>query len=324
MTFTPAHRGGSGRPLVCLHGFTDTWRTWELVLPELERRHDVLALTLPGHAGGPPLDEATDTAVADTVERALDDAGFERAHLVGNSMGAYLALLLAERDRAESVVAFAPTGGWAFGDESYREALAFFGATYERVQEAAPQADAIASSPNGKRHWTEFITTRYDRPLRSRRAPDRRCGAVQRHPGADRSFPSRRLECRSREDSSARSRIIWGTGDRLLAWPRAAVRYREQLPNAEWVVFERRPLPTTGRPARGGAGDPRAHRSMTERAVILVEGVSDRIALETLAARRGRDLAAEGVECRGYRRRPGGRACRSRGSATSASPGSTT
>jgi len=31
------------------------------------------------------------------------------------------------------------------------------------------------------------------------------------------------------------------------------------------------------------------------RAVILVEGVSDQIALETLAARRGRDLAAEGV-----------------------------
>ena len=31
------------------------------------------------------------------------------------------------------------------------------------------------------------------------------------------------------------------------------------------------------------------------RALILVEGPSDRIALETLAARRGRDLAAEGV-----------------------------
>jgi hypothetical protein len=31
------------------------------------------------------------------------------------------------------------------------------------------------------------------------------------------------------------------------------------------------------------------------RAVVLVEGNSDRVALETLAARRGRDLAAEGV-----------------------------
>jgi len=31
------------------------------------------------------------------------------------------------------------------------------------------------------------------------------------------------------------------------------------------------------------------------RAVVLVEGTSDRLAVETLAARRGRDLAAEGV-----------------------------
>ena len=31
------------------------------------------------------------------------------------------------------------------------------------------------------------------------------------------------------------------------------------------------------------------------RTVVLVEGVSDRVAVETLAARRGRDLAAEGV-----------------------------
>jgi pimeloyl-ACP methyl ester carboxylesterase len=44
--FTPAHRGGRGAPLLPLHGFTDTWRTWELVLPALGRHHDVL----PGNA----------------------------------------------------------------------------------------------------------------------------------------------------------------------------------------------------------------------------------------------------------------------------------
>lgn len=37
---------------------------------------------------------------------------------------------------------------------------------------------------------------------------------------------------------------------------------------------------------------------MSPRAVLLVEGHSDRVALETLAARLGRDLAAEGVEVR--------------------------
>ena len=32
------------------------------------------------------------------------------------------------------------------------------------------------------------------------------------------------------------------------------------------------------------------------RAVVLVEGVSDQVALETIAERRGRDLAAEGID----------------------------
>ncbi len=53
--FTALHRGGGGEPMVLLHGFTDTWRTWELVLPTLEQHADVLAPTLLGHAGGPPI-----------------------------------------------------------------------------------------------------------------------------------------------------------------------------------------------------------------------------------------------------------------------------
>ena len=64
MRATPSLRVGSGPPLVLLHGFIDTWRTWELVLPALERRHDVLALTLAGHGGGPALDGEIDDARA--------------------------------------------------------------------------------------------------------------------------------------------------------------------------------------------------------------------------------------------------------------------
>src|SRR5207249_8482853 len=101
--FTASHRGGSGEPLVCLHGFTDTWRTWELVLPALERHHDVLAPTLAGHAGGPPLEgELTGGMLADGVERAMDEAGFGLAQFAGNSLGGYVALQLAERGRARS------------------------------------------------------------------------------------------------------------------------------------------------------------------------------------------------------------------------------
>ena len=41
----------------------------------------------------------------------MDDARFETAHVRGNSLGGYLALRLAQRGRADSVVALAPAGG---------------------------------------------------------------------------------------------------------------------------------------------------------------------------------------------------------------------
>ena len=161
--FTPSHRGGSGPPLVCLHGFVDTWRAWDLVLPALERRHDVLALTLPGPPGGPPIDGpiSRDT-LADGVERALDDAGFELAHLVGNSLGGYVALQLAARGRARTVVALAPAGGWAAHDASYRDLLAFQRELVAMATDAAPHADAIMSTPDGRRRATRFLTVNHE------------------------------------------------------------------------------------------------------------------------------------------------------------------
>jgi pimeloyl-ACP methyl ester carboxylesterase len=151
--FTRAHRGGTGPPLVCLHGFTDTWRTWELVLPMLERRHHVLAPTLLGHAGGPPLPAGGDVSGAllvDAVEQAMDDAGLATAHVVGNSLGGYLALQLAARGRAESVVALAPAGGWAAGDDSYKKTMQHFLLMEHQVKAAVPRAGAIvATRPAG-------------------------------------------------------------------------------------------------------------------------------------------------------------------------------
>ncbi len=53
----------------------------------------------------------------------MDEAGFETAHLVGNSLGGYVSLQLASRGRAQTVVALAPAGGWAQGEESYKDTL---------------------------------------------------------------------------------------------------------------------------------------------------------------------------------------------------------
>jgi len=239
-TFTPSHRSGSGPPLVCLHGFTDTWRTWELVLPALERRHVVLAPTLAGHAGGPPIEgEVSDVVLADAVERAMDAAGFETAHLVGNSLGGYLALQLAARGRARSVVALAPAGGWAPGDEAVEEAHAFFTTMQVHLQAAAPHAEAIVATPEGRRLATAFIATHFEH-IPSELLAHQLCGAA----GCAAVFGliehARRVGWRlDAERIACPVRIVWGTDDRILSWPSSAARYRNDwLPHADWVELD--------------------------------------------------------------------------------------
>jgi pimeloyl-ACP methyl ester carboxylesterase len=236
--FTPFHRGGSGPPLVCLHGFIDTWRVWELVLPALERRHDVLALTLAGHAGGPPIEgEVGDAVLADAVERAMDAAGFELAHLVGNSLGGYVALQLAARGRARSVVALAPAGGWR--DDSYREVLRFQADLLEMVRAAAPHAEAILASREGRRRATQQLTVNFDHIPAELLAHNVR-GAAACEAGA--ALIDHALRAGFRLDAERIAcpvRIVWGTEDRLLPWPTAAARYREDwLPNADWIELD--------------------------------------------------------------------------------------
>ena len=239
-SFTPSHRGGSGPPLVCLHGFTDTWRVWELVLPALERRHDVLAPTLAGHAGGPPIEgEVGDAVLADAVERAMDAAGFETAHIAGNSLGGYVALQLAARGRARTVVAFAPAGGWARGDESYKDTLALQATMVEAARTAAPHAAALLATQAGRRRATQYTSTRFEHIPRELLAHQllgvARCAAalplIDNALRAGWSVDAERIDCPVR--------IVWGTGDTLLPWPSAAARYRSDwLPHADWVELD--------------------------------------------------------------------------------------
>jgi pimeloyl-ACP methyl ester carboxylesterase len=236
VTFTAAHRGGSGTPLVCLHGFMETWRTWELVLPRLEQSHDVLAPTLAGHAGGPPLPRGVTTdAIVDEVERALDDAGFDTAHVVGNSLGGYLAFHLAARGRARSIVAFAPAGGWAAGDGAARWLLEYQRELHRLVVDSAAAADAMVATPEGRRQVTRRLTTRSDH------IPAELLAHIIR--GVAGCDANAMIDAALHEDwypepgrVGCPVRIVWGTSDQLLPWPSAATRYRrEWFPHAEWI-----------------------------------------------------------------------------------------
>jgi pimeloyl-ACP methyl ester carboxylesterase len=206
----------------------------------LERHHDVLAVTLAGHAGGPPIEgEISHDALADAVERAMDEAGFEIAHIVGNSLGGYVALQLASRGRAQTVVALAPAGGWAPSDESYEDLLSFQSTLLGLLRTAAPHANAVLASPEGRRRATRYMTTNFEH-IPAELLAHQMLAAASSPAGpalidhalhGDWGLRAEKITCPVR--------IVWGTDDRLLPWPSAAARFRKDwLPHADWVELE--------------------------------------------------------------------------------------
>jgi pimeloyl-ACP methyl ester carboxylesterase len=115
LELTPSHRGGTGTPLLLLHGIGAIWRAWSPVLPYLEPHHELIVPTLHGHAGGPPLDSEVAPSVqalADGIEEQLDRLGLQKVHIAGNSLGGWIGIELARRGRARSLVLLSPAGAW--------------------------------------------------------------------------------------------------------------------------------------------------------------------------------------------------------------------
>ena len=263
MDVSPRPIARAGPPLVLLDGFTDMWRTWELALPALERRHDVLAPTLPGHAGGPPLraDVRADD-LADSVERAMDESGFETAHVAGNSLGGYVALQLAARGRARSVVALSPAGGRPRTTARSTTRSITSRPCAGGCERALPHADALAATAEGRRRATRFLTERSRTSAAGPGGPPagRRRGV---HGGgdADRRGPRGRLAARpcAHRRSGAR-----GVGDggppAAMAGGRRALPPRLAAARRLGGARRRRPLPAARRPAGDGGADPRVDR----------------------------------------------------------------
>ncbi|MGV0795113.1 alpha/beta fold hydrolase, partial [Mycolicibacterium sp. XJ1819] len=110
----PIHLG-SGEPMLLLHPFMMSQNVWKKVAPLIADtgRYEVLAPTMPGHNGGVKGRYFLDTAeLADDMERRLDALGWDTAHIVGNSLGGWVAFELERRGRARTLTGIAPAGGW--------------------------------------------------------------------------------------------------------------------------------------------------------------------------------------------------------------------
>ncbi len=92
--------GDEGEPLVLVHGYTGDISDWRHQLPEFSRTHRVLIMDHRGHGRShAPADRSQYTvdAMADDIEALTAEAGFERYHLLGHSMGGAVAQEIALR-----------------------------------------------------------------------------------------------------------------------------------------------------------------------------------------------------------------------------------
>lgn len=86
---------GAGEPLLLLHGFTGTKKTWAKCLPEWTKRFQTIAVDIVGHGESDSPEDVRHykmEAVADALEIVLDRLGVKKTHVVGYSMGGRLAL----------------------------------------------------------------------------------------------------------------------------------------------------------------------------------------------------------------------------------------
>lgn len=102
--------------MLLLHPFLLSQAVWEDVAQQLADtgRYEVFAPTMAGHNGGPSAGTwfLSSAVLADHVERQMDELGWKTAHIVGNSLGGWVAFELERRGRARSVTGIAPAGGW--------------------------------------------------------------------------------------------------------------------------------------------------------------------------------------------------------------------
>lgn len=227
--------------MVLLHGFTNDWRAWAPVLPLLESHHDVFAPTLLGHFGADDFLNGTPvslSAMSDAVEREMDARGIERAHLVGNSLGGWLALELATRGRALSVVGLCPAGGWAPGSAEERSVVRSFKQAKWALRFSRPWFETIARRPTMRAVAFRGVVTRP-----SRFSASAALGTLEAAAG-----------CRVVDEMLALAKtgdafgelgpvncpvtLATATRDGIFRRPGHYTRLRSQLPDADWIVLE--------------------------------------------------------------------------------------
>jgi len=205
-------KGGTGMPIVLIHGFANEAAAWSPIEAHLTGR-PLIRIELPCHGKSPKRRVTGFADLVSDIRRALDDLDLQTTHLVGHSLGGAVALAIADTraSRIDSLTLIAPAG---FGPDINGAVLDGIGRA-TRAESLGPWLRQLVADET-------VITDRYVRAaMMSRKDPALR--AAQRamadalFPDATQAFDLRPALSRI----AIPTRIIWGKRDGIIPWRHA-------------------------------------------------------------------------------------------------------
>lgn len=229
-------RHGSGEPLVLVHGVTHRRQAWYPLLDELARQREVILVDLPGHGDSPDLvtdGRPVDEVLRETFAEFLDEAGLDRPHVAGNSLGGMIALGAGAEGTARSVTALSPAGFWR-NEREFAYTRAIFKRACTASKRLGLRAERVASTRAGRQLMYGLLVAH---PARV--SPDQARGDMH---GFIRARPALRtlLEAAEPFDRPIAAdipvTIAWAARDLVLP-PWQAEVARQRYPQAEHLVM---------------------------------------------------------------------------------------
>jgi len=154
---------GSGNPVLCIHGITANCRCWDALAGVLAPEYHVMAMDLRGRGQSdkPSQGYSLDYHLKD-INCLLNDLGFDRAVIMGHSLGAFIGLAFAAGypDRTERLILV--DGGGDLSPEQFEEIFAGIKPALDRLGQVFPSADAYLNKMKEAPYlhpWSAVIET---------------------------------------------------------------------------------------------------------------------------------------------------------------------
>ena len=232
--------GGSGPPLLFLHGLGGLWQNWLLNIPAFMSSYRVLAPDLPGFGRSEmPAGRISIQGFARVIDALCDRLDVENPVVVGNSMGGFIGaeLALAFPTRVRKLVLISAAGISA--ENMWREPVMAVG----RLMAIGAARTGVKSLPVVNRPRLRRAASAAGRSLPGEavRAAGDRAGHRRRHARASSAASTPFWATRSASGcrrSRRRTLIVWGRNDVLIPVEDAYEFERLIGDNARVEVFE--------------------------------------------------------------------------------------